>query len=250
MKLATSIPSALDSGLAGPAVRSVEGRRQRDLWELLTGYTLILLVIWTQPPWQKYFYVAALFFYAVVLPLSFTNRNQWGLRIANLARSSWVIVASLLVAAASVWLAARMHTLRLPGGLGPLPHRYAGYIVWSFLQQVLLQNFFLLRLLRLIGRPRTAVLAAAALFSLAHLPNPVLTLATFVLGLAACLLFVHYRNLYPLAVAHAILGVTLAITVPSPLIRNMRVGLGYLTYPKHHTTTAATPTTPYPRRRA
>ena len=81
--------------------------------------------------------------------------------------------------------------------------------------------------------PRSAALAAAAIFSLAHLPNPILSVITFVWGLAACLLFMRYRNLYTLVIAHAILGVTLAATVPGPVIHNMRVGLGYLTYSPH-----------------
>jgi hypothetical protein len=51
--------------------------------------------------------------------------------------------------------------------------------------------------------------------------------------LAACFLFLHYRNLYPLAMAHAVLGITVAIAVPGPVVHNMRVGLGYLTYRQH-----------------
>jgi membrane protease YdiL (CAAX protease family) len=111
--------------------------------------------------------------------------------------------------------------------------RYAGYIVFSIVQQALLQSYFLLRFLRLTRRPassQTAALAAAAIFSAAHLPNPILTCCTFLWGLAACLFFLRYRNLYSLSIAHAILGITLAICVPGPVIRNMRVGLGYLTY--------------------
>jgi hypothetical protein len=53
-------------------------------------------------------------------------------------------------------------------------------------------------------------------------------------GFAACLLFLNYRNLYPLALAHAIFGIAVAVTLPRPVIRNMLVGLGYLTYPAHH----------------
>jgi len=51
----------------------------------------------------------------------------------------------------------------------------------------------------------------------------------------ACLLFLRYRNLYPLAMAHAILGITIAITIPGAVDHNMRVGLGYLHYsPRYH----------------
>ena len=48
------------------------------------------------------------------------------------------------------------------------------------------------------------------------------------------MLFLRYRNLYPLAISHAILGISIAITVPGPVDHNMRVGLGYLTYRQHH----------------
>ena len=63
-----------------------------------------------------------------------------------------------------------------------------------------------------------------------HLPNPLLTVVTLICGLASCLFFVRYRNLWPLAIAHAILGVSIAITIPGSMHHNMRVGLGYLTY--------------------
>ena len=68
------------------------------------------------------------------------------------------------------------------------------------------------------------------MFSLAHLPNPILTVITIFWGLASCLYFLRYRNLYALVVAHTILGIAVAISVPGPVIHNMRVGLGYLTY--------------------
>jgi membrane protease YdiL (CAAX protease family) len=77
------------------------------------------------------------------------------------------------------------------------------------------------------------VLAAALLFAAAHVPNPFLIPATLIWGFVACLLFLRYRNLYPLMMAHAILGITVAITVPGPVVHNMRVGLAYLTYYPH-----------------
>jgi len=153
-----------------------------------------------------------------------------GLRTVNFARSIWVAGVALIMSAVAVLIAQRMHTLLPTGTPAAFLKRYWGYALWTFAQQILLQDFFLLRLLRLLRGPTFAALTAAAIFSLAHLPNPILTVVTFVWGFASCLLFLHYRNLYPLAIAHAILGITVAITVPGPVIRNMRVGLGYLTY--------------------
>ena len=210
------------------------GSKRRDLAELSIGYALILIVLWTPRPWQKPLYCVAAVFLAAVLSISFTSWKRMGLCTANLARSSWVVGAALLGSAIAILIAAQMHTLQWPGGPIPFLRRYLGYAIWAVLQQVLLQDFFLARLLRLMRTPNSAALAAATIFSLAHLPSPILVAVTFLWGLAACLLFLRYRNLYPLALAHAILGITVAMAIPRPVIRNMRVGLGYIAYPAQH----------------
>jgi membrane protease YdiL (CAAX protease family) len=200
-----------------------------------TSVTPILLVIWTPRPIQRPLWCVAAIYLITVLRLSLEGWNAMGLRTVNLGRSIWVFGVALLLAAGAIAVAARMHTLLLPGGFAPFVRRYLGYAIWAGFQQILLQNFFFARLLHLIRNPRTAALVAATIFSLAHLPSPILTVATFVWGLIACLLFLRNRNLIPLALTHALLGITIAMTVPGPIIRNMRVGLGYLTYPSSHT---------------
>lgn len=157
-----------------------------------------------------------------------------GLRISAPLRSLWIVPAALALAAAAIATAAALHTLHPPGTATQFIQRYWGYAIWACLQQFLLQDFFLLRLLRLLPTRTAAAIAAALLFTLAHLPNPILTSVTLLWGLAACLLFLRYRNLYPLAISHAILGICMAITIPGPVDHNMRVGLGYLTYHMHH----------------
>jgi hypothetical protein len=98
------------------------------------------------------------------------------------------------------------------------------------MQQFLLQSYFLLRLLRLLPGKVIPVLIAAGIFSLAHLPNPILTPITLLWGIVACALFLRYRNIYALGVAHGIMGLCVAVTVPNSLHHHMRVGLGYLRY--------------------
>jgi Type II CAAX prenyl endopeptidase Rce1-like len=227
--------SAAASGFeCAPAVSP--GRR-RDAVELAVGFALILLVIWTPRPWQRVLYLATALFLIGVMWISFEGARAMGLRTANLLRSLWVVGVALLLAGGSLLLAERMHTLHatdVGGGLAGLIKRYWGYGLWAFAQQLLLQDFFLRRMLRLLPSEGAAVLGAAAIFALAHLPNPILTLVTFVWGLAACAAFLRYRNLYPLGLTHAVLGVTLAVSLPGPLIGNMRVGLGYLAYVQQH----------------
>jgi len=224
---------AAETATSVPEYAVASSRKRRDLLELSIGYALVLAVIWTPRPWQRLLYWAAAVFLAAVLWFAFEGWPAMGLRTANLARSIWIAGVALLMAAVAVLIAQRMHTLQPTAGLVPFIKRYWGYALWAFAQQVLLQAFFLPRLLRLMRRPGSAALAAAAIFSLAHLPSPILTVVTFIWGYAACLLFLRYRNLYPLALAHAIFGIAIAVTVPGPVVRNMRVGLGYLTYATH-----------------
>jgi membrane protease YdiL (CAAX protease family) len=208
--------------------------KRRDLLELSVGYALILVVIWTPRPWQRLSYGIAASFLVTVLWLARPGWKAMGLQPSNAARSLWLIGIALLASAVAILVASRMHTLRPTNGPLMFLERFAGYAVGACLQQFLLQDFFLPRLLRLMRGPGSAALVAAAMFSLAHLPNPILTVITFFWGVAACLYFLRYRNLYTLAIAHTILGITVAMTVPGPVIRNMRVGIGYLTYSSRH----------------
>lgn len=210
--------------------------RRRAVLELTVSYVLILLVIWTPNPFQRFLYLAAVVVLAAILALSFESCDKLGLRGTNLSHSLWIAVAALLIAAFLIVIAAHLHTLHAPRTIPGFIARYWGYALWAFVQQILLQDVFLRRLLVLTPSPRIAALAAAVIFALAHLPNPILVPLTLLWGFLSCLLFLHYRNIIPLAIAHATIGITLAITIPSPLIRNMRVGRGFLRYgtPHHH----------------
>src|SRR6266702_492425 len=209
-------------------------RRRHDLLELAAGYVLILVVIWTPRPWQKLSYFVAASYLISTFWISRPGWKSMGLWPTNFARSLWLIPVALLASAAAALVAARVQTLHTPGGPLMFVERFSGYALGACVQQLLLQDFFLPRLLRLMRTPVSAVVVAATIFSLAHLPNPILTGITFVWGLAACLFFLRYRNLYTLIIAHTILGIAVAITIPRPVIHNMRVGIGYMTYSPHH----------------
>lgn len=102
-----------------------------------------------------------------------------------------------------------------------------GYLIWALIQEFILQSFFFNRFEELYGSA-AAVWIAATLFAAAHLPNPILTTATLIGALFFCEAFRRYRNIYPLALVHAMLGLTIALTVPDSLLHHMRVGIGYL----------------------
>jgi hypothetical protein len=214
------------AGSSAPVVRT----RRRDLVELAVGYGLILVVIWTPRLWQRVFYIAALVWIAGATWRSFDGWRVMGLRAEGFRRSLWVVGVALGMAAVAVGVAVWLGTLNRPPGAGLFVKTYWGYAIWSLMQQFLLQDFVLLRLLRLLPSKKAAVMTATGLFALGHLPSPILTVVTVVWGAAACWLFLRYRNVYTLGMAHAVLGICLAMVVPGRVDHNMRVGLGYLRY--------------------
>jgi membrane protease YdiL (CAAX protease family) len=100
------------------------------------------------------------------------------------------------------------------------------YVIWVVGQQFLLQSYFYLRFEQLFGG-RAAVLVSSVLFALLHLPNLPLTGLTLVGGLFFTEMFRIYRSLYPLAIAHALMGIAIAYSFPDSLMHHMRVGLSY-----------------------
>lgn len=103
------------------------------------------------------------------------------------------------------------------------------YLIWTLLQEFMLQSFFFNRCEDLYGSS-AAVWMASTLFAAAHLPSPVLTTTTLIGALFFCEMFRRYRSIYPLAIVHAMLGLTIAILTPDSLLHHMRVGIGYLRY--------------------
>jgi hypothetical protein len=145
------------------------------------------------------------------------------------------------VALAAVTLAALGHTF---GTVRTVTLRQAAtsilaYTVWGLFQQYLLNGYFVNRLAEFAGEKRrhAVALSAAALFSLAHLPNWFLMLVTLAGGYAAAQVYLRYRSLYVLALAHGILGFFLFLVVPDSIAAHFLVGPRYVlrvygTYPE------------------
>ena len=204
--------------------------RRRDFLELSGIYGLILIVIWTPHPYQVLMWCLAAIITAAVIAISFEGFQPMGLCTANLLRSLWGVGLAACLSLAAVALANRLHTLHTPTTLASTLRHFVGYALWATVQEIILQCFFAVRALRLFGNVPLAAVFSACLFSMAHLPNPVLAVITLVLGVAASLFYLHYHNVWPVAAAHALLGIAIAITIPANVDHNMRVGVGYLTY--------------------
>jgi membrane protease YdiL (CAAX protease family) len=207
--------------------------RTRDWAELWIGYGLILVVVWTPNPWQRIFYWTAVAWIAVTAWLRRRETRPNGFGLKGLGPSLWVVVVAVAALFAAIGVAGRLHTLHPLYGPLPVVAHILAYAAWALVQQFILQVYVLLRLLRLGLRRGWAIGLAALLFSIAHIPNPVLVPVTLLWGAATSLLYLRYRNLYALALAHGILGMGLAVCVPNSVHHHMRVGLGYVQYRTH-----------------
>ncbi len=208
--------------------------KRRDLFELVVAYGLCLMVLWSPRSWHLMLWGITAAAASAFLLASADYRAPMTASSTKRHESLWAVLFAIAASLAAVVLAWKLHTLHLPATAWLFVQHYGAYAVWAIVQEIILQCFVLSRLLRLLPDQRLAALTAAALFAGAHLPSPILTTVTLACGLAACLTYLRYRNLYTLAVAHALLGIVIGITVPPELDHNMRVGIAYLTY--HHET--------------
>lgn len=221
-----SVPTSVSYQVhTGPNTR----RNVLSIVEMIVVYALIEAALWTEMPWRIRWSLAAM---VVVIAVGIYRRDLWArlglgkrdLRPAMLAVP--IAFATAIVLLLCGWIAGTVHMLYSPH-LWPVAT--FGYVLWALQQQYLVQSFFLTRYEDLIG-PQRAGLAAAVTFASAHVPNPILMLATLVMALVFCWWFQRHRNIYPLAVAHAMLGLSLAASLPEPVLHRMRVGIGYLHY--------------------
>ena len=198
------------------------------LLEVSLVFALILCAVWTRIGLAN----TAASILAVACILWFTARSRFTLRELGLTArpSGTLITLSLGVLLAAVVVAGGIAIKPVLGPSHPVPmDRAWQYAIWAVMQEFILQSFFYLRLKSMLGHRRGALLAAL-LFSAVHLPSPALTVLSLIGGLLFCELFHRYRNLIPIGLVHALLGLTIAASLPDSLVHHMRVGIGYLAY--------------------
>jgi hypothetical protein len=208
-----------------------EESERRALWrQVLLVYGALEGALWTAGVAQGFFMVLTV---ALTISWTFSRRHPWpdlGLQPASIRRGWWIAPIGAAVGGLILLGAWHWHTLRLPAAGPSVYLGVALSLIWAFIQQFLAQSFFFLHFERLLRSGRRAVLATALLFSSAHIPNPVLVPVTLVGGLILSEMFRRNRTLYTLAVAHALVALSLAVSVPETVLHDMRVGIGYLRY--------------------
>ena len=210
----------------GNAARHRPASNLLSLLQVALVFGLILVAVWT--PQGRINSVVSLAAAGLVIVLAFHAHSPEEL---GLARPFSGTLVTLAAGALLVFVIAATGSLtRTIGPPQPLPwYRAWQYAIWALLQQFILQSFMYLRLESVVGS-RRAVVTAAVLFSLAHIPSPWLVALSLMGALFFCEMFRRYRNIFPLGLVHAALGLTIAASLPDRWLHHMRVGLGYLRY--------------------
>lgn len=196
--------------------------------EILAFYGCALADIWR---WQySHPFVWVLFFPALgashwIHRDSFRDLGLTRFQLRASAETLLPLIASIYAAATVVGFASGRFRLALPER-ATLTY-FLGYGSWCLVQQYLTQSYFHHRLMSIIRSPHLSSVLVAVMFGAAHIPNPILMIATMIGGFIFAETFAHHRNIWPLALAQAVGGFLVAALSPAALIHNMRVGPGY-----------------------
>lgn len=193
---------------------------------LLFPIGLIEVALWAPLPIKILCGVGALWY--ISWQLWDAARGSLGLELSGLLRNSWLVGATVVLALAilaAAYLSGSLHRL---WGLQHPWYAIAAYAVWAFVQEFMLQCFCL-RMLRALVSRVSALLLSGVVFAVAHLPNPSLTFVAFFAGVAFAAIYARKKNLYVVALIHAVLGLTLAVSAPDTWFHGLRVGRDFAT---------------------
>jgi hypothetical protein len=191
--------------------------------EVAVGFVFVMLYIWRlRFTWPKA-WIFILAFFIVSHILRGERGAGLGFRWGNFRECvEHMAPALLLIALALLSLGLLLQTMR------PISLEYGclcllAYCPWGVFQQYLVNGYIANRL-AMVAAPRYVPLIAATLFAGAHLPNWFLMMVTFVAGYYSTRVFMKYRNLYFLGLAHGVIGTLLFVVVPDSISHHLTVG--------------------------
>ena len=202
-------------------------------WEIASICISVLIAQWAIYP-----FVGDNRFLLISLGLAFAyiilSHRAWGESLRDLGwrRDNFRAAARLLALPMLLLTAALIVTGWFFGSLRA-PRAPEWFIIiwlplWGLMQQAILQSFVNRRAQAAFGRGWPSILVTAAVFGLLHMPNPWLTLATFIAGLVWAAIYQRAPNLFALALSHALMTAALVTTAPPFLLGGLRVGIRYL----------------------
>lgn len=210
--------------IATPRIPRRTGARWLPAAEAAGMYLLLLVYIW----WGQERARALVLVPLAAVITSHLCRGETpamlGFRLTNFGRCLREIGPALLaLTLALAALAAMTGTVRTAP-----PQRVLGvltaYSVWALFQQYVLNGYFVSRFVMSVRSPHAAAVLGAVCFAGAHTPNWFLMAVTLFAGYLSARVYLAYRNLLFLGIAHALLGTFIVFGVPRSVTHGLMTG--------------------------
>lgn len=194
--------------------------------ETAAGFALIMVYIWRLRFTAPRAWIFILGFFILSHILRGERIASLGFRWSNFRECMETMAPALLLLALSLMacgvLLETIRHISVEYGFMCL----LAYCPWGIFQQYLLNGYIANRLMA-VSSARHVPLMAAALFAGAHLPNWFLMVVTFVTGYVSTRIFMRYRNIYFLGLAHAVIGTLIFVVIPDSISHHLTVGPGF-----------------------
>ena len=212
--------------------------RKLDIWELASVASSVVIAEWMLASAAGFSKAVIAVPVALAVLLMFVSHRvrrerlrDLGFRLDTFLPALYLLaVPVILVAGACLLIAWRtgspINFLRWHSNRN-LGLQLAIGFAWALAQQYALQGFFNRRAMIALGRGWLSVSLVAVIFALLHLPNPWITLITFIAGGIWAAVYQRAPNLFALAVTHAVMTWFIVSTLPASMLSHLRVGLGY-----------------------
>ena len=211
-----------------PGERESRALRWLALADVTLFPALVIWFIWRLQFVARWSWIAFPLWLAVSFFLHRDTNRTLGWRLDNLRRATrQALIIFGAMASGLVLIGLFLGTPRPIRSAGAVLGQFGGYLAFCIAQQLgmvcLVQN----RMLSLLSNEWIAAGLTGLIFAACHWPNPVLLPLTFVGGTAMAWMFGRVRNVIPLAVGQAILGMLVGWAFPIGWHHHMRVGPGY-----------------------
>jgi membrane protease YdiL (CAAX protease family) len=217
---------------------AVIGDRALAVWEIASVISSILIAEWilSAAMGRSRLVIAIPIALAFVLMISShrmrgESLRDLGFRFDNFLRPISLLLFPMFLIAmicllAGWWFGGEVDFLRWHAGR-PIAGQLVLGFGWGLAQQYVLQSFVNRRAQVAWGQGWLSILIVAIIFGGLHLPNPWLTVVTFVGGAIWAAVYQKAPNLFALAVSHAVMTWVVVSTLPASALNHLRIGFKY-----------------------